>query len=74
MSRAATASKIDNGIGDGFDHVAIVVRAAQALRRQHIGAHHHHVGELVEIELSHIIFVIIAGKLDLLIAGDMRIA
>ena len=37
----------DAGIQDwiryGLDHIAVVVSAAQPLRSQHIGIHHHHI-------------------------------
>ena len=65
---------IDDRIRDGLDHVSVIVGTAQTFRRQYVGIHHDHIGKLVEIVVAHIVLVVEERKLDLLVAGDMRIA
>ena len=60
----------DAGIQDriryGLDHIAVVVSAAQPLRSQHIGIHHHHIRQVPEIVMPHLLSLflrVVEGKL-----------
>ena len=68
---------VEDRVRDGLDHVAVVVCTAKALRRQHIGAHHHHIGEMAEVVAAHLLallFGVEEGELEFLIPGDVGIA
>lgn len=45
-------TSVQNGIGDGLDKVAVVVRSAQPLRRQTVSRHHNHIGEVAQVVLA----------------------
>ena len=68
---------VQDRVGDDLYHVAVIVGTAQPFRRQHSGIYHDHVGEVAEVVVPHLTFLLLCvkeGELDLLVAGDMRIA
>ena len=68
---------VQNGIGNGLDHIPVIVRTAQALRRQHGGVHHDKVGEMAEVVVPHLqlfLLGIVEGELQFFISGDMGVA
>ena len=68
---------VEDRVRDGLDHVTVVVCTAKALRRQHIGAHHHHIGEMAEVVAAHLLallFGVEEGELEFLVPGDVGVA
>ncbi|SCI38418.1 Uncharacterised protein [uncultured Blautia sp.] len=68
---------IQNGIGDGLDHIPVIVRAAQTLCSQHGGVHHNKIRQMVEecvTILPLLFFRIVERELQLLVPGNMRVA
>ena len=62
----AADAGIQNWIRYGLDHIAVVVSAAQPLRSQHIGIHHHHIRQVPEIVMPHLLSLflrVVEGKL-----------
>ena len=62
----AADAGIQNRIRYSLDHIAVVVGAAQPLRRQHIGIHHHHIRQVSEIVMPHLLSLflrVVEGKL-----------
>ena len=65
---------IQDGIGNGLDLVTVVVSTAQALRRQRVGRHKDHIGQMAKIVFAQFIPGRIDGKLQFFVAGNVRIA
>ena len=61
-------------IGNGFDHIAVIVRTAEPFRRQHRRIHHDNAVEVSDVVLPHLFCFSECGETDFLVAGDMRIA
>ena len=65
---------IQDGIGNGLNLVTVVVSTAQALRRQRVGRHKDHIGQMAKIVFAQFIPGRIDGKLQFFVAGNVRIA
>ena len=65
---------VQNGIGNGLDEVAVVVSAAQPLRRQTVCRHHDHIGEMAQVMLAQCVSPRIHRQLQFLVPGDVGIA
>lgn len=65
---------IQNGVCDGADQIAVVVRTAQTLSRQRGGADHDNIGQMAEIMVSHLVFAVVEGQEKFLVAGNVRVA
>ena len=64
---------VQDRIGNGLDLVAIVVRSAQTLRRQRVGRHKDHIGQMAKIVFAQFIPGRIDGKLQFFVAGEVFI-
>ena len=65
---------VDNGVGDGLHHVPVEVRAPQPLGGVHGGADHHHVREVAQVVLAHLLHWAVGVEEDFLVPGDVGIA
>ena len=65
---------VDNGVGDGLHHVPVEVRSPQALGGVHGGADHHHVGEVAQVVLAHLLHRPVGVEENFLISGDVGIS
>lgn len=65
---------VQDGIGNGLDKVAVIVRAPQPLRCQTVSGHHDHIGEVAQVMLTQCIALWIHRQLQFLIPGDVGIA
>ena len=64
---------VQDGIGNGLDKVAVVVRTAQPLRRQTVSRHHDHIGEVAQVVLAQFVALWIHRKLQFLVPGNVGI-
>ena len=67
-------TSVQNGIGYGFDKVAVVVGTAQPLRCQTVCGHHDHIGEVAQVMLAQRVSLRIHRQLQFLVPGDVGIA
>ena len=65
---------VQDGIGNGLDEVAVIVRTAQPLRCQTVSGHHDHIGEVAQVVLAQCVSPRIHRQLQFLIPGDVGIA
>ena len=65
---------VQDGIGNGLDEVAVIVRTAQPLRCQTVCRHHDHIGEMTKIVLTQCVSLWVHGQLQFLVPGDVGIA
>ena len=65
---------VEDGIGNGLDKVAVVVGAAQPLRRQTVSGHHDHICEMTKIVLTQFVTLWIYRQLQFFVPGDVGVA
>ena len=65
---------VQDGIGNGLDEVAVVVRTAQPLRCQTVSGHHDHIGEVAQVVLAQCVSPRIHRQLQFLVPGNVGIA
>lgn len=64
---------VQNRIGNGFDHIAVVVGTAQAIGSIHRGVHHDHIRKMSQIMLAHLPGFGIVIKPQFFVSCDMRV-
>ena len=65
---------VQDGIGNGLDEVAVIVRTPQPLRCQTVCRHHDHIGEVAQVMLTQCVSPWVHGQLQFLVPGDVGIA